>query len=175
MWPAIIGGGLALGGALGGLLNRKPQMPEYQFDAGEIEKLIRAYRHAGMQGLMSLRNQEMQRATSQMAASGMEPTLALQQAMFTPIVEQISGARAGLEGSLAGTEMQAKQHMADMLYRGGLQGSMAQYGAGQDFWSGLADLGGTMMAGGDWDWLSKLFNQGGTGTSFYKQYGYKGI
>ena len=156
MWPAIIGGGLALGGALGGLLN-KPYMPEYQFDASEIEKLIRAYRHAGMQGLMNLRNQEMQRATSQMAASGREPTLALQQSMFTPIVEQISGARAGLEGSLADTEAQMKQHLADMLYRGELTGAMTQYGAGQDFWSGLSDLGGTMRTGSDW-W-SNLFKQ----------------
>jgi len=146
------------------LLQGGPDIPEYGFSAEDVDRLIEAYRQSGMAGLRQLGISEKQGAGRRLAASGQEPTLAMQSAMFTPITERLGGARAGLEGQLAGVEGGLLQHIADMQFQGDMTGEMAQWGNLQNMFAGLADVGGTIAAGSQIPpWLKALGQSGGQG------------
>jgi len=114
--------------------------PQYQgMNAQEMDELINTYRSAGMAGINKLGRSAQQGAVARMAASGQAPTLAMQQGAFTPILERMTEARAGLEGNLAQTRAGLEQHGADMQY----QGDMAHWQDQRNLSAGLMDMGAT--------------------------------
>lgn len=139
--PAIAGGlGLMGKASTGGF--RGPRVPQYQYGAEEIDKLIKAYREQGMAGLGALGQREAEGATSRLASLGMTPSPALMQSVYMPILEKLAGARSQLEGGLAQTESQGLQHVADMLFGGQMQSNMAGWQDRQNLFGSLMDLGG---------------------------------
>ena len=111
---------------------------EFGLSAGEINALIDKYREAGLEGIRTMGQRETQNASRRLAASGLEPTLALQQGLYTPILEKLAGARTNLEGRLAGVQ--------GNLLMGAAQGQQRSDLAGfsnlTDLFAGLGDLSG---------------------------------
>ena len=133
--PFLFGGA----SALTGLFGSSQEAPKLDFSVNDINGLIDKYRQSGMAGISQLGRDERQNATQRLAASGLEPSLALKQSLYNPILNQLSGSRANLEGQLAGTEgnLLMQRAMANQ------QAEMAQYQNQQNTYSGLSDILGT--------------------------------
>ena len=135
MWNVIIPAIVSL---LSTYLGSQNKPKEYGLSTDDINKLMDTYRKSGMAGIAQLGGQERANATSRIAASGLDPTLALEQSVFNPILNNLSGARANLEGQLAQqygnllTNRAAGQQVADL----------SKYQSQQNLYSGLGDLGG---------------------------------
>jgi len=112
------------------------QPPQFGFSVEQINELIEKYREAGLEGIKQIGIQGHQDATARLAASGLDPSLGLQQALFNPILQRLSGARGQLEGRLAGTEGNLLLSRAAGQQNADLAGFQNQ----QNQLSGLTDL-----------------------------------
>jgi hypothetical protein len=140
---AIAGGASLLGGLFGG---RSPQFEG--LSAAEINRLIDAYRQQGLEGIRTQGQRAQAGASARLAASGLEPSLALQQSLYNPILEQLSGARAQLESGLAATagDLTLKSKMAEAQANFGAQMQSQQNILG--LLSGIGDVGGLLALQG---------------------------
>lgn len=158
-WTALIPAALSL---LSGAVGSQQKAPDYGLSASQINNLIDKYRRSGLEGIKQMGIQERQDASSRLAASGLTPNIGMQQALYNPILQALSGSRAKLEGNLAGAEGNLLSQQA----AGQQRADLANFGNQTDFWSGLSDLFGTGTlyglesgAFGDLDqWLSKLLS-----------------
>ena len=131
--------------------------PGATLSVGDINRIIGAYRQQGLAGIASLAREERGRATQRLAASGLNPSLNLQQALYNPILERLSGARADLEGNLA----QAYSGLIGQRAGQEFQGDVMGYENIINFLAGLSDLAGQGalglgMSGAQFD-ITKLF------------------
>lgn len=151
--PYAISGGVGLlGNLLGG------GKPNYGMSRSQIDALINAFREKGMAGLRTLGERAQGGAVSRMASQGYEMTPSMQSALFTPIVEQLAGARAGLEGNLAGVQGGMLQHRADQQFGADMMGYQNQMG----LFNNLMDIGGMGLLG------QSFMGQGGGGGGGYQ-------
>lgn len=145
----------------------------YGLTSGDINEIIDKYRKAGLAGIQQMGEQEKANAASRIAASGLEPTLALQQSVYNPILQRLSGGRGALEGELAKTYGNLMVQRAS----GQQQADMAEWQGRQGMYSGIADLFGT---GATYGWQSHLgqgkpfdvnqWNQNALGSGDYSRY-----
>jgi hypothetical protein len=139
----IAGGASTLAGLFG--LNK----PKFEgLSAAEINRLIDAYRQQGLEGIRTQGQRAQAGASARLAASGLEPSLALQQSLYNPILEQLSGARANLESGLAQTAgnltLQSKLAEAGANFQGQMQSQQNILG----LLSGIGDVGGLLALQG---------------------------
>jgi len=163
-WALAIPAALSLGSSIFGG-SQKPK--QFGVSAADINRLIEKYREAGIEGLRELGIQERQNATARLAASGLEPTLGMQQALYNPILQQLGGARAKLEGNLAGTEGNL---MLQRAY-GQQNADMASYGNSTDLFAGLGDLSGLFALEGYQNWMGQGSNMQGAQDPFKDLFG----
>jgi len=154
MWEWLIPGGISLLSSIFGGTQEAPQI-----SAEDINKLINQYRKAGLAGIEQLGIQERQNATNRLAASGLEPSLGLQQALFNPILDQLGQARAKLEGNLASTQ--------GNLMLGNLQAQGQGYSNLTNLFAGLGDLSGLFALQG---WQNNMGGTANTGNSYTKPF-----
>jgi len=150
MWEWLIPGGISLLSSIFGGTQEAPQI-----SAEDINKLINQYRKAGLAGIEQLGIQERQNATNRLAASGLEPSLGLQQSLFNPILDQLGQARAKLEGNLAGVQ--------GNLMVNNLQAQGQGYSNLTNLFSGIGDLAGLFALSGFNNWTP---DSGGDGNSY---------
>ena len=111
------------------------------YDVSRINRIIEEYRKKGLADIAESGRTAKGEATSRLAASGFAPTLGLQQAAFNPILNQLVGARANLEGQLG--QMRA-QLMGQMQRQ-----DLAEFENLTNMLAGLSDLFGTAALRGD--------------------------
>ena len=146
-WEFLIPGGLSL---LSSFIGGTKSPPRFGVSASDINQLIEKYRQSGMEGIKQLGINERENATSRLAASGMEPTQGMQQALYNPILQKLSGATTQLEGQLAGVEGNMLMGQAQGQQRADLTG----YENFANLFSGMGDLSGLFA-------LQGYMNQGG--------------
>jgi len=157
--PLAIGAALLAGGTIGKLLNRPP---EFSFDSKDIDKMISAFRSEGLQGIQALGAQQQQGATARLAASGQELTPAARQAAFTPILENLSRARAELGSKLAQISGSLNFDMANKEY----QSDLLRFQQLDDMFNAISDIGGLGLTNGLGGGKMFSFGTGGTASAF---------
>jgi hypothetical protein len=143
--------------AFGAFKGGGQEAPGSAMSIDDIQRLIEAYRQKGESGIAQLVRGERENATQRLAASGLNPSLNLQQALFNPILEKASVGRAQLEGNLASAEGNLLGQRAGQQFTGEQMGFQNR----ADLWSGLSDLAGLGafglgQSGAQFD-ISKLF------------------
>ena len=139
--PALIAGGVVAGSAIGKLINKPPQ---FNFDAGDIDKMISAFRTEGLEGIRSLGAQGQQDASARLAASGQNLSPAARQAAFMPIFENLSRARAELGSRLAQISGSLNFDVANKQF----QSDMARFSQLDEMLNAISDVGGLSLLGG---------------------------
>jgi len=135
MLEYLIPGAVSL---LSSFIGGTKEPPKFGVSAADINKLIDKYRESGQAGLAQLGIQERENATARLAASGIEPTLGMQQALFNPVLQKLSIGRSELEGKLASAEGSLLMGQA----QGQQTADLAGYQNFTDLFGGLGDLAG---------------------------------